>query len=181
MWKYTEQQRPSFADEPGGKCIANTDSDTPLSPGYQGENIPMENQEYAGFWIRLAAALIDTVVLTILLYIPLMLIYGSDYWTSEEPLSGLWDAVLYIAPIVITVWFWKKYLGTPGKLVLRMRVVDANTGDAISTRKAIVRYVGYYLSAIPFLLGFIWIGFDKKKQGFHDKLAGTIVVRDIAK
>ncbi len=59
------------------------------------------------------------------------------------------DAVFYIVPIVITVWFWVKYLG-------------------------------YYLSAIPLLLGFVWVAFDKRKQGFHDKLAGTFVVRDPA-
>jgi uncharacterized RDD family membrane protein YckC len=82
---------------------------------------------------------------------------------------------------VLTIWFWTKYLGTPGKMLLRLRVVDANTGKAISTPKAIGRYLGYYVSAFPLLLGFIWVGIDKKKQGFHDKLAGTVVIRDTAK
>jgi uncharacterized RDD family membrane protein YckC len=142
----------------------------------------MQNQEYAGFWIRVAAALIDTVVFVLVFSIPLTLIYGSDYWTSDEMVSGFWDILLtYIAPIIITVWFWVKYLGTPGKMALRLRVVDANTGKAISSRKAVGRYLGYYVSAIPLLLGFIWVGIDKKKQGFHDKLAGTVVVRDLAK
>jgi uncharacterized RDD family membrane protein YckC len=142
----------------------------------------MQNQEYAGFWIRVAAALIDTVVFVLVFLIPLTLIYGSDYWTSDEMVSGFWDILLtYIAPIIITVWFWVKYLGTPGKMALRLRVVDANTGKAISSRKAVGRYLGYYVSAIPLLLGFIWVGIDKKKQGFHDKLAGTVVVRDLAK
>jgi uncharacterized RDD family membrane protein YckC len=142
----------------------------------------MQNQEYAGFWIRVAAALIDTVVFVLVFSIPLTLIYGSDYWTSDEMVSGFWDILLtYIAPIIITVWFWVKYLGTPGKMALRLRVVDANTGKAISSPKAVGRYLGYYVSAIPLLLGFIWVGIDKKKQGFHDKLAGTVVVRDLAK
>jgi uncharacterized RDD family membrane protein YckC len=142
----------------------------------------MQNQEYAGFWIRVAAALIDTVVFVLVFSIPLTLIYGSDYWTSDEMVSGFWDILLtYIAPIIITVWFWVKYLGTPGKMALRLRVVDANTGKAISSPKAVGRYLGYYVSAIPLLLGFIWVGIDKKKQGFHDKLAGTVVVRDLGK
>jgi uncharacterized RDD family membrane protein YckC len=142
----------------------------------------MQNQEYAGFWIRVAAALIDTVVFILVFSIPLTLIYGSDYWTSEEMVSGFWDFLfMYIAPIFITVWFWIKYLGTPGKMALRLRVVDAHTGEAISTPKAVGRYLGYYVSAIPLLLGFIWVGIDKKKQGFHDKLAGTVVVRDLGK
>ena len=142
----------------------------------------MDIQEYAGFWIRVAAAIIDTVVFLLVFAIPLTLIYGTGYWLSEEPIAGMWDILIrYIAPIIITVWFWTKYLGTPGKMALRLRVLDANTGQAISTPKAIGRYFGYYVSALPLLLGFIWVGIDKKKQGFHDKLAGTVVVRDSAK
>jgi uncharacterized RDD family membrane protein YckC len=142
----------------------------------------MENEEYAGFWIRVAAALIDTVVFLLVFSIPLTLIYGSNYWTSEEMVSGFWDILLtYIAPIIITVWFWVRYLGTPGKMALRLRVLDAHTGKAISTPKAVGRYLGYYVSALPLLLGFIWVGIDKKKQGFHDKLAGTVVIRNLAK
>jgi uncharacterized RDD family membrane protein YckC len=139
----------------------------------------MENKQYAGFWIRVAAALIDTVIFVLVFSIPLTLIYGSGYWTSPQTVTGFWDiTVQYIAPIVITVWFWTKYLGTPGKMILRLRVVDANTGQAVSTPKAIGRYLGYYVSALPLMLGFIWVGIDSKKQGFHDKLAGTVVVRD---
>lgn len=139
----------------------------------------MENQEYAGFWVRVGACLIDTVVLLLVLAIPLTVINGTNYWLQEGTRSGFWDILLgYIAPIVITVWFWKKFLGTPGKMLLRLRVVDAKTGQALSTPQAIGRYLGYYVSTIPLLLGFFWIGIDKKKQGFHDKLAGTVVVHD---
>lgn len=142
----------------------------------------MEDKEYAGFWIRFAAALIDTLVFIVVFSLPLTLIYGADYWTSNQTVAGSWDFLLtYVAPVVITVWFWVKYLGTPGKMALRLRVVDAHTGHAISTPKAIGRYLGYYVSAIPLCLGFIWIGIDKKKQGFHDKLAGTVVVREMSK
>jgi uncharacterized RDD family membrane protein YckC len=140
---------------------------------------PMETQEYAGFWIRVAASLIDSIVILPLIAIPLTLIYGADYWAEPQSISGFGDVLIqYILPIFITVWFWTKYLGTPGKMLLRLRVVDAKTGQAISVPKAIGRYLGYYVSAIPLLLGFIWIAFDRKKQGFHDKLAGTVVIRD---
>ena len=139
----------------------------------------MEDYRYAGFWIRVAAALIDSVLLSVVIAVPLTLIYGSNYWVSEELIAGFWDVVFYIVPIVLTVWFWVKYLGTPGKMLLKLRVIDANTGEAISTAKGVGRYLGYYVSAIPLLLGFIWVAFDKKKQGLHDKLAGTLVVRDL--
>ena len=142
----------------------------------------MEDVEYAGFWIRVAAALIDTVVFVVVISIPLTFIYGADYWTTQTGVKGFWDILFqYVLPVVLTIWFWTRYLGTPGKMLLRLRVVDATTGKAISTPKAIGRYLGYYVSAFPLLLGFIWVGIDKKKQGFHDKLAGTVVVRDIAK
>lgn len=142
----------------------------------------MENQEYAGFWIRVLASLIDTFFLMVVLGIVLTMIYGTDYSALEVNPSGFWNALIsYVAPIAITVWFWKKYLGTPGKMLLRLKVVDAKTGHTLSTPQAIGRYLGYYVSAIPFMLGFIWVGIDRKKQGFHDKLAGTVVVRDTAK
>jgi len=139
----------------------------------------MENQEYAGFWIRVAATLIDTVILLLVLAVPLTLIYGSAYWSSAEPVKGIWDILLqYVLPIVLVVWFWTRYLGTPGKLVLGLRVVDARTGRALTTRQAILRYLGYYVSILPLMLGFIWVGIDRKKQGFHDKIASTVVLRD---
>jgi uncharacterized RDD family membrane protein YckC len=139
----------------------------------------MDTQEYAGFWIRVAASLIDSIVILPLIAIPLTLIYGADYWAEPQTIGGFWDLLIqYILPIFITVWFWTKYLGTPGKMLLRLRVVDAKTGQAISVPKAVGRYAGYYVSALPLFLGFFWIGFDKKKQGFHDKLAGTVVIRD---
>ena len=142
----------------------------------------MDSEEYAGFWIRVAAFLIDSLVFVLVFSIPLTLIYGTDYWTTEETVKGTWDVLItYFAPIFITVWFWTKYLGTPGKMALRLRVVDAKTGEAISTRKAIGRYLCYYISALPLFLGFFWVGIDKQKQGFHDKLAGTVVIRDLAK
>ena len=64
---------------------------------------------------------------------------------------------------------------------MRLRVVDADTGQALSTPQAIGRYLGYYVSILPLMLGIFWVGIDKKKQGFHDKLAGTVVVRDTSK
>ncbi len=58
---------------------------------------------------------------------------------------------------------------------------DAKTGGKPSVGQLIGRYLAYYVSVIPFCLGFIWVGIDKKKQGFHDKLAGTVVIRDRGK
>lgn len=141
----------------------------------------MNTDKYAGFWVRLGAALIDTVVLLIVLAIPLSLIYGAQYWADSPGNRGLWDFVLsHIFPIIATIWFWTRFGGTPGKMVLKLKIVDAKTGKTPTVGQSVLRYVGYFISAIPLLLGYVWVGIDKKKQGFHDKIAGTLVVHDQA-
>ena len=142
----------------------------------------MENYEYAGFWLRFGAVLIDLVIMTIILFIPLTFIYGSGYWLSDQLIKGFWDFLLgYVVPIVATIWFWLKFLGTPGKMALRLKIVDAKTGGRLALGQAIGRYFAYIPAMLPIGLGFIWVGIDKKKQGWHDKLAGTVVVRDTRK
>ena len=76
-----------------------------------------------------------------------------------------------------TIWFWLRYLGNPGKMALKLKIVDATTGEKPSPGQAVGRYFAYILATIPLCLGFIWIAFDKRKQGWHDKLAGTVVIR----
>jgi uncharacterized RDD family membrane protein YckC len=80
--------------------------------------------------------------------------------------------------LYLTIWFWLRFMGTPGKIALRLKIVDAGTGKKLSLGQAIGRYLGYILSMIPFGLGFIWVGIDRRKQGWHDKLAGTVVIRN---
>ena len=138
----------------------------------------MNEQEYAGFWVRLGATLIDTVIIVIVITIPLSFIYGEQYWLGSQYIRGFWDLVLgWVVPIVATIWFWLRYLGTPGKMVLKLKIVDAKTGKKMTTVQAIGRYFAYLVSIIPFCLGFIWIGIDSRKQGWHDKLAGTVVTK----
>jgi uncharacterized RDD family membrane protein YckC len=142
----------------------------------------MDGKEYAGFWIRFGAMLIDLVVMIIVLYIPLTMIYGEEHWIGEQFIYGFWDVILgYIVPIVVTIWFWLRYSGTPGKMATKLRIVDAATGNKMTTGQAIGRYFAYTIAILPLCLGLIWVGIDKKKQGWHDKLAGTVVIRDTGK
>jgi uncharacterized RDD family membrane protein YckC len=69
-------------------------------------------------------------------------------------------------------------MATPGKLLMSCHVVDAKTGNRISVLQAILRYFGYIISLLSLCLGFLWIIWDKRKQGFHDKIAGTVVIQD---
>ena len=142
----------------------------------------MEDLEYAGFWVRTGAALIDTILMLIIIIPILTLIYGSDYWARESSFLGFWDLFFnYVLPAIAIVLFWVYKSATPGKIALKLSIVDAKTGEKASTSQLIGRYFGYYISMIPLLLGIIWVGIDKRKQGWHDKLAGTVVVKDTAK
>jgi uncharacterized RDD family membrane protein YckC len=138
----------------------------------------MDNKEYAGFWIRVGASLIDTVLMLLIISPLLLLIYGNTYWLDERLIKGSWDFILnHIAPAIVVIIFWVYKSATPGKMILDLTIIDAKTGGKPSTAQFIGRYLAYFVAVIPFLLGIIWVGFDKKKQGWHDKLAGTLVVK----
>ena len=68
-------------------------------------------------------------------------------------------------------------MGTPGKIILGLKIVDVHTGSKLSIGQAIGRYVGYIIAVLPMFAGIFWVGIDKRKQGWHDKLAGTVVIR----
>ena len=111
-----------------------------------------------------------------------MFIYGSEYWVSEQTVKGFWDLLLgYIVPFIATIWFWLRFFGTPEKMATRLKIVDARTGQKLTIPQSIGRYFAYLVSTIPLFLGFVWVGSDKRKQGWHDKLAGTVVIRDKTK
>lgn len=134
--------------------------------------------EYVGFWPRVGASLVDTILLGIIIYPVLTAFYGESYWTSEEFVKGPLDFLLsWVFPAIAVIIFWVAKQATPGKMAVAAKIVDAKTGNAASTGQLIGRYLAYYLSMIPLFLGFIWVAFDERKQGWHDKLAGTVVVR----
>ncbi|TMG88252.1 MAG: RDD family protein [Betaproteobacteria bacterium] len=107
---------------------------------------------YVGFWMRLFAFFIDSLILTVIIGLILIAIFGRNY--IQLSMQGK--------------TFW----------LISARIVDANTYGPPSTGKLIGRYFAYLVSIIPIFLGFLWIAFDKRKQGWHDKLAGTVVIQD---
>ena len=118
--------------------------------------------------------MIDVIILMIAIGLPLTLIYGEKYWTGDTLYYGVWDGLLnHALPLVATIWFWLKYLGTPGKMLVKIKIVDAKTDNKLSLGQAVGRYFAYILSAWD-TSGLVSI---KKKQGWHDKLAGTLVVK----
>lgn len=137
-----------------------------------------DDLEYVGFWPRFGASLIDSILIGIIIWPILTAFYGESYWTSESLVMGPMDFLLsYVLPAVAVVVFWTQKQATPGKMAVAAKIVDARTGRAPGTGQLIGRYLAYYVSLIPLGLGFLWVAFDGRKQGWHDKLAGTVVVR----
>ena len=140
----------------------------------------MHNQiKYAGFWIRLAASTIDSLLILAIITPLLYRIYGADYFTSTQLIKGPADLLItYGLPIAAVILFWRYQSATPGKMALKLKIVDADSLQPLTTQQCLIRYLGYFVSTIPFCLGFLWIAFDKRKQGWHDKLAHTVVIRE---
>jgi uncharacterized RDD family membrane protein YckC len=134
---------------------------------------------FTGFWKRVGATIIDSILLCMVLYPPLIAIYGWNYFNLDESrfVAGPADFIIsWIIPIFIIIGFWIWKQATPGKMAIKARIVDAKTGEKPTMKQWILRYIGYFVSAIPLGLGYFWVSFDKRKQGWHDKMAGTVVV-----
>ena len=129
----------------------------------------MPDLEYVGFWRRLLAALIDLLILFVVTTPILLAIHRR--WFLDL-------AIEYILPAIAAVAFWRLYGATPGKMAVGAKIVDAKSGARPSTARLVLRYVAYLVSALPLFLGFIWIGISRRKQGFHDKIARTMVIYD---
>jgi uncharacterized RDD family membrane protein YckC len=84
--------------------------------------------------------------------------------------------IQYLLPAIAIVVFWMARQATPGKMVFKIRIADATTLQAPSRRQDIGRYLAYFVSIFCLGLGFLAIAMDKRKQGWHDKIAGTVVI-----
>ena len=133
-------------------------------------DLPEPSIQYAGFWQRVGATLIDSVLFMIIIGLLMgPVILGAELLTGEGLLR---TAVGFLLTIIL----WLKFLGTPGKLLLDCQVVDADSFKPMSVKQAALRYVAYLASILPLLLGFLWVARDKRKQAFHDKIANTVVL-----
>ena len=148
--------------------------------------------QYAGFVSRTAAFLIDVVLLMIALSLATTFVNAlvglfnletligrfmpTDTFTGTltAAIAGL-AGTLFIA--VYGIGAWSINGATLGDMLLGLRVVRTD-GRRVSFGRAFLRLVGAYFSGLVFFLGFLWALFDGRRQGWHDKLAGTVVVYD---
>ncbi len=137
----------------------------------------MESQQYAGFWIRAFALIIDNIVFGLVLTIPFLMLGASADAAALADGIPTSFIMIYVLLIVAVLALWVNKGATPGKMLTKTKIVDATTGDNLSWGKAILRLLGYIPSQIVFFLGFIWVAFDAKKQGWHDKIANSVVIK----
>jgi uncharacterized RDD family membrane protein YckC len=133
--------------------------------------------DYASFWQRAVAFLIDWLIVVVIAMPVIVVAFGAEYF-SLDPVRRSGDLLIALLVGVAIVSFWRYCGATPGKLAVGVKIVDAQTGQAPSTARLVLRLLCYLLSALPLYLGFLWIALDRRKQGWHDKIAGTVVVQE---
>ena len=131
--------------------------------------------DYAGFWQRAAACVIDGLIALVII-VPVMVLVLGVREVSLDPAEHSWNLLAFLAIAGAVIGFWRYCGATPGKIALGVKIVDARTGGTPGILQLIVRLLAYLLSALPLYLGFFWVALDRRKQGWHDKIARTIVI-----
>ncbi len=135
---------------------------------------------YGGFWVRVLAFILDAIILG-LITSALAPLLGMGATVQVD--GGTWqvnygaNALSTLFGVAYFVGFWGWRGQTPGMMAFNMRVVRADDGGTIDWVRALLRYIGLIISFAVILIGVIWAAFDSRKQGWHDKIASTVVVR----
>jgi uncharacterized RDD family membrane protein YckC len=139
---------------------------------------PQAAIRYVGFWKRVVASVVDSILMAVLLAPFSLIVFGSfdvdDVGGESEPAHLVLKLLI---PAMVVLVFWIRLQATPGKMMFHARIVDADTGADAKPWQLVLRYLGYFVSIITLGIGFLWVAIDDRKQGFHDKIASTVVVR----
>lgn len=135
--------------------------------------------QYAGFWIRVVATIIDAILLKVIAVILGFAGFAGSMGAGMMPgqlgsSASLWTfliAIVYYAAFESSV-----KQATPGKMALGLKVTDVQ-GKRLTVLRAACRYAAKILSALILGIGFIMVAFTQKKQGLHDLIVGTVVVK----
>ena len=146
----------------------------PPAPAPSNRPGPMPGWHYAGFWVRFLAFLIDGILLAIVTspFAPQLTTTGT---TLQVNAGG--NAIGTIVGLVYFAGLWAWRGQTVGMMPFNMKVVSVADGKNIDVMRGLLRYVGFIIAAIPLFIGLIWAAFDARKQGWHDKIASTVVIR----
>ncbi|MEQ8471542.1 MAG: RDD family protein [Marinoscillum sp.] len=160
----------------------------------------MSTKEYAGFWLRFVAYIIDYIVIQVVqsfIIIPILGALGFGMFTASQDIN--WDqmsdaeifglvaavsaalgAAILLSMAILILYYAimesSKYQATLGKLALGLKVTDMN-GNKLDFWKAFLRQIGKIVSGMILMIGYIMAGFTDKKQALHDMIAGALVVK----
>ncbi len=137
--------------------------------------------DLAGVGQRLASYLVDAVVLSVI-YIALIFLSGVSI--EEEAVAGgdvsTTFTAVYILMAAIAIGYFTYFFGkgqTPGMKLVEIKLIRTDRVEPVGYKKGFFRWIGMEISGMVLFLGYIWILIDKKRQGWHDKIAGTYVVK----
>ncbi len=131
---------------------------------------------YGGFWIRVVAYIIDGVIIGVVAGI-IDAVLHINLTDPQNPSYGAGGGVNLVLSFAYFVGMWTYQGATLGQRIFKLKVVDANTGQPIAFGKAALRWLGLLVSFLVCFVGVIWVAFDARKQGWMDKIAGTLVIR----
>jgi len=148
----------------------------------EGEPPPLTDFEVkiepAGFWIRLAASFVDNLIISLVSLAIVLVLFWRMIANpmAVAAISPMVYPVFFFLPLAYFIYFLGKKGYTPGKGFLGLQVIRQD-GTGMSYGDAAARTLCYIISALPLYLGFLWVGFDRNKQGWHDKIAKTQVIK----
>lgn len=143
---------------------------------------PTAGYVYGGFGVRALAFILDAIILGVL-STALAPLFGTGNMVQVEgsrfAINYTANAISTLVGLIFFIGFWVWRQQTPGMMPFNLRVVRADTGEGIDWVRGLLRYVGLIISFVVIFLGVIWVAFDSRKQGWHDKIANTVVVRPV--
>jgi uncharacterized RDD family membrane protein YckC len=138
--------------------------------------------QYAGAISRAVAFGIDVAIISVTMLVVAALALTIEGFFPGRIFAGVRFTITVAAEVIDAVFaiaypiaFWAVLGETPGDMLLGLRIVRTD-GKRMNLRRALLRYVGCLLAALPLFLGFLWILVDERRQGWHDKIAGTYVL-----
>ncbi len=151
-----------------------------------------EKIQYVGLWWRFIAALLDGTIggiLTSLVGLAVNSIIGYFITSGTIDLTGpdqqsvavtlaiISGVITFATVLFYTLFFETVYQATPGKMIIGAKIVIVDTLEKPTFIKILSRFIAYLLTPLTLGLGVLWIAFDAKKQGLHDKITGTAVIK----
>ena len=175
--EHASDRRTALAPTPPPMALADVPLPRPPAayapPAPAAVAAPVAPLRPAGFWIRLAANLIDAVWIAVVLFV-VTLPFGGPRSDAGSLVASL---VSLLLGIVVPILCWAAFGATPGKALLGLRVIGGKRRRGLGIVLAFLRLCGVMVSAVLFGLGFVMVAFTRDKRGLHDHLAGTAVIR----